>query len=446
MNKFLVPICYFLTLLAIHAEQVKKSTNNPVTQTDVYIWGFIFLALSIGSLLLIVNIFPKTDAYKKQQEMFRKKLMESKKGAAVSGTSTEAAQKVSHDPETAPTEIEKKQSENLTTAAAATAAPQPTHTSVKAPDTKPTIPPVKEEIPKEQTTPPPSQECVLYNYNKVFEAKSPSLENSCKEFMTKLSSISKVKTIIIYFVRSDKFNGYLEKRGEVFTKFDAEMKIDITDDIVKFLKNKLGAFSSNHADAVLPLVHNNNLFGAVKLEFLEPISNPDINPIWSEVKSFARYFDQMLNYNVNVQDNETSLYTLEHFNNILNYRVTLDIKQNLSVIKILNTSDKMKTFKEIPESLNELFGKKPEVYKLSEDMVGIFLGYEDRDKLSKSVEELKGKLGKKIEKIDISVGSADYQADIKFAHKWYDRALTALNAANQAGKNQFKLFQDTPKS
>jgi len=55
-------------------------------------------------------------------------------------------------------------------------------------------------------------------------------------------------------------------------------------------------------------------------------------------------------------------------------------------------------------------------------------------------------LKKNIVNIEIAIGSADYNANIKFANKWYDRATNALNSSVQAGKNNFKLFVEPPKS
>ena len=434
MMKYIFPLFFFLVLTAIDADTAKRAATS---QTDVYMWGGIFLALSLGSLLLIVNLFPKGEAYKAYElrmQNLRKnpQAVKSPEKENVLQSNTEASSNLQ-------TEVEKTGIQTKPAATAAATAPvlQSTHTSVKVPETKPSIPAIN---------PLPQQECVVINYNIVFEPTSATGETSCKDFINKLSNLVKCKSISIYFVHSQTFSCYIEKKGEIFTKLEAGKKVDLSDEILKYLKNKLGAFSSNHADAVLPLVSNNQLFGAVKLEFADPLANLDINPIWSEVKAFAKYFDQTVHYNLTVQDNETSLFTLEHFNNILNYRVSLDIPQNLSLLKILNTTDKVKTFKDISGCIKEVIGKKPEIYKLSEDLIGMFLTLEDRDKVSKSMGILINLLKKNIVNIEIAIGSADYNSNIKFANKWYDRATNALNSSVQAGKNNFKLFVEPPKS
>lgn len=428
MMKYLFYFCFFLILTTLDAETAKRASS----QTDVYIWGTIFLALSMGSLLLIVNLFPKGEAYKAQEQ--RLKNLKKNLANAKSSENQDILKTSAESSSNLQTELEKT---SIQTKQETVAAPvlQSTHTSVSVPETKPSIPAIN---------PAPQQECVVINYNKVFEAGTLTVETSCKDFMNKLSNTVKCQSMSLYFVHNQTFSCLMEKKLEIFTKYDAGKKTDLSDEILKYLKNKLGAFSSNHADAVLPLVNNNQLFGAVKLEFSNPLANLDINPIWSEVKAFAKYFDQTIHYNLSVQDNETSLFTLEHFNNILNYRVTLDIPQNLSIIKILNATDKTKTLKDISTCLKEVIGKKPEIYKLSEDLLGVFLTIEDREKISKSMGVLINLLKKNIVNVELAIGSSDYNSNIKFANKWYERATSALNASIQEGKNNFKLFTEPP--
>lgn len=434
MMKCFFTFCFFFILSTLDAETAKRASS----QVDVYIWGTIFLALSMGSLLFIVHLFPKGDTYKAHQLKIQN--LKKKMAQAKSSEKENVLQPNTASSSILQTEVEKTAAQTKAVEAkAAETAPvlQSTHTSVKVPDTKPSIPAI---------SPVPQQECQVINYNNVFEPSATNVEVSCKDFINKLSNLVKSKSISIYFVHNQSFNCILEKKLEIFTKFETGKKADLSDEVIKFLKNKLGAFSSNHADAVLPLVNNNQLFGAVKIEFADPLANLDINPIWSEVKSFAKYFDQTIYHNLTVQDNETSLFTLEHFNNILNYRVSLDIPQNLSLLKILTATDKTRGLKDISNCIKEVIGKKPEIYKLSDDLLGLFLTLEDRDKVSKSMGILVNLLKKNIVSIEIAIGSADYNPNIKFANKWYERATNALNTSIQSGKNNFKLFVEPPKS
>ncbi len=407
----------------------KKELEIKEMKVKVFWHGSAFLVIAIASLLVIVNIFPKSEAYKKQQQRLdmAMKLQESGGGKITSP-------KVQVDFSTNATEIEKvptllkteitRVSEEVI---------KPTHTEVQVPVTKPSIP----------ALPVNSNEIKLSNYSKVFETKSLVIENTCKELLNKLSSMIKTKSISIYFLHSDKFHAYMEKSLEIFTKYEAFRKNDLNDEVIKFLKNKMGAFSSNHADAVLPLINKQELFGGVKIVFLEPNANLDITPLWAEIKNFAKNFEQVTNYNLSLQDTESTLFTLEHFQNIINYRITLDIPQNLTVVKIFQIPDKNKAMKEIVSAIKDSISKNPEAYKISEDSFALFLSLDERQKISNSIGSIFSNAKKSIQNLEFSIGSADFNSAFKLSNNWLERATLAMN---QAGKNQFKLYSDTVKS
>ena len=75
MMKYIFPLFFFLVLTALEADTAKRFA----TQTEVYLWGSIFLALSLGSLLLLVNLFPKGEAYK----AYEQKMMHLRKKSSV---------------------------------------------------------------------------------------------------------------------------------------------------------------------------------------------------------------------------------------------------------------------------------------------------------------------------------------------------------------------------
>lgn len=434
MLKIFIFQCFILSF-TLFAESSKKT----ITNNEVYIYGTIFLLTSIGSLLVIVNLFPKGEAYKKQQQRLDMAIK------AQEGKITNSnINSLESNSSTMRTEILDK---NVTATALNVAVTNPSQPAISAVNVNPAHTSMNVPVTKPSASSIPSThaEVKIINYNKVFDSKSLVVENTCKDFLNKVSNMAKVKSISIYFVHSEKFNCYMEKKLEIFTKYDAGKKIDLNDEVIRFLKNKLGAFSSNHIDAVLPLINNNQLFGGVKIEFA--VANPslDINPIWSEIKSFAKYFEQSIHYNLSVQDTETSLFTLEHFNNILNYRITLEIPQNLSLVKVNVQTDKAKAQKEVVESIKEIIGKNPEAYKLSEDIIGLFLSVEEREKVVKSLPAIIIRARKHILNLEFNIGSADYNSAIKFANKWYERATTALQQSIASGKNQFKLFEEVKK-
>lgn len=405
-------------------ELKKKEAELKELKTKVFWHGTAFLIISIASLLVIVNIFPKSEAYKKQQLRLDQAMKQNEGGKKVSSP------KIQVDFSPNATEIEKVPTLLKTEVTKVSNEIAPTHTSVNVPVTKPSIPALPVNV----------AEVKFSNYSKVFESKSLVIENTCKELLNKISSLVKTKSVGIYFLHSDKFHAYMEKSLEIFTKYEAFRKNDLNDEVIKFLKNKMGAFSSNHVDAVLPLINKQELFGGVKIIFTEPNPNLDISPIWNEIKTFAKNFDHVTNYNLSLQDTESSLFTLEHFQNIINYRITLDIPQNLTVVKLFQTEDKNKGMKELVSGIKDSISKTPEAYKISEDSFAMFLSIDERQKISNSTGAILLKAKKTFGNLEFSIGSADFNSGLKLSNKWLERATLALN---QAGKNQFKLYTDT---
>lgn len=456
MKQLLPFIIYFSVYLSLSAQKVAKEV---VTQSELYIYGSIFLAISIGSLLLIINLFPKNSAYYAQQAKLKKLDDELKKTKASQNNMPawraalpfglgKIGYKAPAPSKPANSQLESRQptkssvTQNTASVGQNTASTEASKNTQQAPkETKPTVESVPvPPKPKDIQSP---VECRITNYHQVFESKSAELDTMCRDFLNKLGIIVNCKSISLYFVKNEKFTYFMERKGGQILKYETgSEKTDISDEIIKFLKNKLGAFSSTHSDAVLPMINNDHLFGAVKFQFAQALSNLDVNPIWSEVKSFARYFDQSLNYNISVQDKESSIYTMEHFNNILNYRVTMDIQQNLTLVKVIQSSDKNLALVHLVDSLKEILGKKPEVYKLNEDTLGLFVNFEDRDKISKSVNEIINSLRRKVKIADINIGSVDYNANLKFPQRWYEKAQLTLKDSISLGPNQFKLSSD----
>jgi len=416
---------FFLSIVLL----AKNSSN--VSQTEIYIWGSIFLCLSLGSLLLIVHLFPKNEIYRKQ-----KAKREEAKQFKTSAPPT---------PPKPPTEIQEKTTltnltaePSLSESAKISSAKSSEHTiQTELPKTNPSIPS------SATVKPPPTPSTVeikILSNDSFFKVKNSEVENMCREFLSKLAVIVPSKSLSIYFVKKGQFTRYIERKGEMISLYDpVTERADVSEEVIKLLKKKQGAFSSTHIDVVLPLIQADSLFGAVKVIFHEPQKNFNITPAWTEVKNFAKLFYQTFQSNSPPVEKD-ALYSLEHFNNILSYRVTLDISQNLTLIKVLTSSDKAKVISLIGDTLRDILGKKPEVYKVSEDTVGIFLTIEAREKLGKSLSEVLVKLRREVKTVDLSVGSVDYSPKFKLPQKWYEKAQEALKEASSAGPNNYKLL------
>jgi hypothetical protein len=442
MKNILVILTILLTSISVHA----KNVQSQITQTEVYIWGSIFFSIAMGSLLLVVYLFPKSDAYKRQVSL-RNTAMKSglKQPSETSKTNeihtstdiTVANPTISKSlPNTEPLSSTQTAMETSPTAKPV----DRTESYTQSPTLKPRA---ESNTNKSSIEKSPKTLCKLMNYDQVFSTKHLDVENISKEFLSKINEIHKCKSISIYFLKKNQFVRFIELTKDQFSSYDSSNeKKDITEDVIDFLKKRLGAFSSTHSDAVLPMVSNDQLFGAIKLEFYEPSKNLDINPIWSEIKTFSKYYFQTFLTQPNQMDPDISVYNIDHFINIINYRVTLEIPQNLTMIKVLNFKDVNLVFHELGSILKNIIDKKPEIYKISSDTAAIFISIESREKLSKSIPELLTTLKKNFKSIDINIGSADYHSSFKFPQKWQDKAKNALNDSVSEGLNKFILYKE----
>ncbi len=433
MRKFPFAVTIFFPFFALFAQ-----SKQTISQTEVYIWGSIFFCLAMGSLLLIVYLFPKNEIYKKQKQFQKEQRSRSQK---ISAPPTPKKPEVEESiPTTSIPKTEEKK-ESLTSQAALNSI------RTELPKSTPSIPNITKsetEVSKPSLSPKPqvaSSELQVMSFDFLFKTKNLALENTIREFLSKVYLIVPSKSISIYFVKNQQFTRFIERKGESVNLYDpiAE-RSDFSEEVIQFLKKKLGAFSSTHSDVVLPLIAENQLYGGVKIVFIEPQKNFNIGPVWSEIKQFAKQFHATF---LNIQTPEKdAIFSIEHFQNILSYRVTLDIPQNLTLIKILNGADKSKSLNSLGDGLKEILGKKPEIYKLSEDTIGIVLTIEAREKLGKSLGDLLTKVRKQVNNVDLCVGSVDYHSKFQSPQKWFEKAQNALAEAVKAGPNNYKLLAE----
>lgn len=431
---------YFFIIFSVFAD---SKSGMVVTQDQVYFWGLIFFALSTGSLVIIVfllsNLFSigskigkKVNSKENESEQ---NIEENFSNHNTSKNRKEVLneKKSSTNQNILKTIIEKKentlQMDNVEEAQNKFA----TEENISIPSDK-----LNGHFQEEQAL--NKRNCEIYNSIKMFELHSYELDGICKDFLLKLSGFVVSKGLNLYFCDGENFFCYMEKNGTLFIKHENFEKSDITEDIIKYLQSKLGAFSSDHRDAFLPLIKENKLFGALKIQFNNPPSNFNITPLWGEVKEFSKYFFQSMVYQFSIRDDDTPFYNTQHFHSILNYRTNLNIQQNLTLIRVIKSTDTIKTFELLSECIREILSKKPEIYRVSNDVIGLFLEIEDRDKIVKSINGIVSKFKKFSYDIEISVGSADYHSNMRFPHKWLERANQSLTEAMNVGPNRYVLF------
>lgn len=420
MNKFYFLLVFFTFSLVAKPEKVTP------TDFEIYFWGGSILAFSLGLLLLLVTVLSKI--FKTEDEVENKSNF---KASSLFGWFNK--NKPAKESENSKQSKDVKEKEKTKSKTSSKSKPVETTNSTSSPKQK-----TEKFLDTNNTT--STGECKFIDMQQIFDLKSLELDTVCKEFLSKMSSAVSSQTMSIYFYRENVFCSYMEKSGSLIIKHESEHHKDITEDIISNLLRRQGAFTQNKKEAVMPLVNNYSLFGAVKFQFEEPISDFNVTNVWNEVKFFSRNIYQTINYQFAIHDEETFLYNSDHFNNILNYRTNLNIPQNLTLFRIFKYDHLSKTLKTLAESVQTVMDKKVEIFRINEETIGMFLSIEDREKLSKSLKEILVDLKKLTMTSEICVGSADYHSSLSQG-KWFDKAMYTLNDAIAAGPNNYRLYK-----
>ncbi len=417
MKAFHPFILFFLSYIPVHA----KTSQTFVTQTEVFIWGSIFFSISLGSLLLIVHLFPKSNTYKSQFTPDDQK----EEDQNLSETEEEEINTLSTG----------KVTNSSTFTSITTMDSVPNFASIKKTETEVQSPPKSEFVNPVQ----PPIHCITIHFDSVFNMRLLDVENICKEFIEKLNTITKTRITSIYFIKNNLFVCYLEKKMNLFIEYDSSKeKIDLSPDIINFLYKKLGAFSSTHSDAVLPLINNSELFGAIKLQFINPVKNNEVNQIWKEIKLFSSIFHETYFSSppIELEDENKSLSTSD-FQNTLQRNFSTTGNFSLILCKVLNTKLSNNLDYRISVIIRKVLKVDIEVYKLNDDTYSFFLSKDIFINLEQNIGMFLGELINEDPNIEICISNAFTSPNTKNIDDWYRTALASLKIAVSKGVNKF---------
>jgi hypothetical protein len=410
-------ILFFLSSIPVHA----KTSQVFVTQTEVFIWGSIFFSISLGSLLLIVHLFPKSNTYKSQ---------------FIAEEHKEVDQHLS--------EMEEEEMNTLSTGKVTNPS---TFSSITSMDSVPNFPSFKPNE-NEVKSPPKSEflnlvqppiNCITIQFDIVYNMRLLDVENICKEFIEKLNSITKTRNTSIYFIKNNLFVRYLEKKMNLFIEYDSSNeKIDLSPDIINFLYKKLGAFSSTHSDAVLPLINNSELFGAIKLQFINPVKNNEVNRIWKEIKLFSSIFHETYFSSPIIEpEEEIKPLSTSDFQNMLQKNFSAIGNNSLILFKVLKTKLLNNLDYRVSVVLRKILRLSVDVYKLNDDTYSFVITKESFFNLEQNIGMFLGELINEDPSIEICISNAFTSPNTKNIDDWYRTALVSLKIAVSKGANKF---------
>ena len=419
MKAFYPLILFLITINSVHA----KTPQSIVTQTEVFIWGTIFFSISLGSLLLIVHLFPKSNTYKSQ-----------------------FIQEEPSQPESEFSEVEEEPV--IDTLSTNKVNNSSTFTSITSMDSVPNIPLIKtsenvlqsnSDKQSPQKLQPPIN-CITINFDSVYKMRLLDVENICKEFIEKLNSITKTRSTSIYFIKNNLFVCYLEKKMNSFIEYDVtKEKIDLSQDIVSFLYKKLGAFSSTHSDAVLPLISNQELFGAIKIQFFNPIKNNEVNLIWKEIKHFSGLFYETYFSSPPIEQEESQTFSTSDFQKTLLKYFPNTGNSSLILLKIFKTKVATTIEFRVSAALRKILKNNIDIYKLNDDTYSFILNKETSTILENNIGMFIGELINEDPTLEICIANAFTTPTNKDIDDWYRAALVSLKVAVSKGVNKYNF-------
>ena len=404
-------ILFFLTTISVYA----KTSQPLVTQTEVYIWGSIFFSLSFGSLLLIVHLLPKSYLHKPKTKTIHLDNV------------NESFEKMSEK------DIDTLLTDPSTLSEITSIDTIPPHASIPHSDNPN---PILTKVPLE------IQSTLLVNFDSVFKMRLLDVENICKEFINNISNKLPYRNTSIYFIKNGKFVCYLEKKNNVFIEYDIKIeKSDLTQGIIQYLTKKLGAFSANHSDAVLPLIENNELFGAIKIQFIEAIKTNDLSTLWREIKAFSSFFHSTYFSKEEIIEEEViHPISTDPFQNLLSSSFKNKINQSLCIVKVIK-NDNIDLFTIIlTNKLQKFIKKNIDIFKLNDNMFAFILMDESVEIIEDNIGIFIGELIVEEPSLEICIGCATASPTHSNYNEWYNTAIKSLKYALDKGINKFNFI------
>ncbi|HNF28496.1 MAG TPA: hypothetical protein PKV80_28790, partial [Leptospiraceae bacterium] len=184
---------FFFSVLFIPAG-IFAASKVP-SQEEVYIWGAIFFLLSVGSVLLVVNLFPKSEAYKRQMEQQARAVKtnqipvkETPKHEDKPKETSPATTMVTAEVPTIKTQVMPVTEPSIKTEALLSRPDIPVEPTKEEPKIPASTETEKKETAVQENISAP-KEAVPVNNESLFKTKNPEMDNMCREFLNKLGTL-----------------------------------------------------------------------------------------------------------------------------------------------------------------------------------------------------------------------------------------------------------------
>ena len=305
--------------------------------------------------------------------------------------------------------------------------------------------PISQDIPKAPLMKKPqvghdsASSCRYVFFDSVFKMRLLDVENICKEFIDKLYT-AEIQSISLYFIKSGRFICYLEKKNNAFMEYNPQKeKADLLDNVLSLLNKKLGAFSASQSDAVLPLVYEDEIFGAIKLHFNKPTKNTEISNTWREIKIFSQSFYSIYFKfgEISIEETDTSD---DHFQNLLSSTFKSKALQGLCLVKWIKGANSELFFSQLTRKLNKFTKSENKVFQLNDNMYGFILSEVSLESVQDNIGIFMGELILDDPTLEFCIGCSTTSPLHSNHNDWYKSALQSLKNAVSLGPNKFNFM------
>lgn len=299
----------------------------------------------------------------------------------------------------------------------------------------------RELIKKAQSTPDSSSACRYVYFDSVYKMRLLDVENICKEFIDKLYTVN-IQSISLYFIKNGRFVCYLEKKNNTYTEYNPQNeKADLLESVLGLLNKKLGAFSASHSDAVLPLVWEDELFGAIKMQYIKPSKNTEISTTWREIKVFSQSFHGIYFKfgEISTEESESEVSN-DSFQNLLSSSFKTKVLHGLCLVKWIKGTNSELFYSQLTRKLNKFTKSQNKIFQLNDNMYGFVLSDTSLELVQDNIGIFMGELILDDPSLEFCIGCSTNSSLHASYNDWYKSALQSLKNAVSIGPNKFNFM------
>ncbi|MCP5482959.1 MAG: GGDEF domain-containing protein [Spirochaetales bacterium] len=273
------------------------------------------------------------------------------------------------------------------------------------------------------------------------------LESFCRSFLeTLLDRLGPVDVTLFLKNRRGRFRPTMRKSGNLFVSGEALDEEPLSSAVLKRLEDNHYVVMEQGHEIFFPLPSRAGLLGAIRIRSERPLYRPEqLSDAWFEIRKYGESLYQARIHEQATVDPASTLGNGLAFEQALRYEFALKREvryaRSLCLVQFHGRSN--------PESmltygmgLRAFFGYPQRLFRIAEDVCAVLGPEIAEEELDRLMGEYLGYLRNEAP-VDITVGIAILEAEVRSAHDWFRRAARALEEANETGMNLYVRYRPT---